>query len=69
MEKIIIKKGASGGARNGQGFETVWPRIERALASPLLRVIYLWGPPGCGKTWAAYNLGRLERGFAPVTQM
>lgn len=36
---------------------TDWSFIERVLASPNVRTIYLWGPPGFGKTYAAYHVG------------
>ena len=38
-----------------------WPLIERALSCELLGRIYLFGPPGVGKTYAAYVYGRTER--------
>jgi nitric oxide reductase NorQ protein len=38
-----------------------WELIERALACDLLGRIYLFGPPGVGKTYAAYAYGRTER--------
>jgi len=44
-----------------------WRRVERALASPVVRTAYLWGPPGTGKTYAAFNFGRVERGIYSVT--
>jgi MoxR-like ATPase len=44
-----------------------WDLIERVLASPTLRCIYLWGKPGIGKTWCAYHKGRVERGCYCLT--
>jgi MoxR-like ATPase len=38
-----------------------WALIERALACEALGRIYLFGPPGVGKTYAAYAYGRTER--------
>jgi MoxR-like ATPase len=37
------------------------------LAHPGARVIFLHGPPGTGKTYAAFNLGRIGRGVCAVT--
>ncbi len=36
----------------------VWKGIQTEIENPNNRVIYLEGPPGLGKTWAALNLGR-----------
>jgi midasin (ATPase involved in ribosome maturation) len=36
---------------------TDWGFNERVLRSPNVRTIYLWGPPGFGKTYAAYEIG------------
>ncbi len=33
-----------------------WDLVERVLRCPLFRVVYLHGPPGVGKTWAAYHM-------------
>jgi MoxR-like ATPase len=44
-----------------------WPLIEALLASPLVRTAYIFGPPGIGKTYCAYNLGRISLGVFPVT--
>ncbi len=39
------------------GPATDWGFIERVLCSPRVRTAYLWGKPGMGKTFAAYNVG------------
>lgn len=39
------------------GPATDWGLIEKVLRSPSVRTIYMWGPPGCGKTYAAYHVG------------
>ena len=39
------------------GPATDWGFIEKVLRSPNVRTIYVWGPPGCGKTYAAYTIG------------
>lgn len=36
---------------------TDWAFNERVLCSPKVRTIYLWGPPGFGKTYAAFHVG------------
>lgn len=46
---------------------TDWQLVGEVLASPLVRTVYLHGPPGLGKTWAAFHMGRVERGFRSVT--
>ena len=33
-----------------------WPLVERVMGCALFRVIFLYGPPGVGKTWAAYHM-------------
>jgi hypothetical protein len=39
------------------GPATDWGFIENVLRSPSVRTIYIWGPPGFGKTYAAYHVG------------
>jgi len=34
-----------------------WPLVERVLASPRIRILYLHGPPGSGKTYSAFRCG------------
>jgi SpoVK/Ycf46/Vps4 family AAA+-type ATPase len=41
--------------------------IEKALESKTIRTLYAFGPPGSGKTWAAYHIGRVEKGFYAIT--
>jgi len=36
---------------------TDWGFHENVLRSPNVRTVYSWGPPGFGKTWAAYHVG------------
>jgi len=36
---------------------TDWGFIESVLRSSHVRTIYIWGPPGFGKTYAAYHVG------------
>jgi len=36
-------------------FPMDWPFVERVIRSPHARTIYLWGPPGIGKTHVAYH--------------
>jgi MoxR-like ATPase len=49
------------------GSKIDWQVVEQVLASRALDRIYLWGPPGIGKTWCAYHEGRLEHGLAAIT--
>jgi MoxR-like ATPase len=44
-----------------------WALIEKILAFIHIRTLYLFGPPGVGKTFAAYHYGRVGRGFYAVT--
>jgi MoxR-like ATPase len=44
-----------------------WALVIRTLASLLIDRIYLFGPPGVGKTWCAYHHGRIENGVYAVT--
>ena len=44
-----------------------WELIERVLACACLTRIYLFGPPGIGKTYAAYMCGRVMRGLYACT--
>jgi MoxR-like ATPase len=44
-----------------------WEFVERLLSSQRLRVIYMWGPPGVGKTYAAYTKGRIQCGVVAIT--
>jgi MoxR-like ATPase len=44
-----------------------WERVKRALCLLVLRTAYIYGPPGIGKTYAAFNFGCAERGFYAMT--
>jgi MoxR-like ATPase len=44
-----------------------WKRVERILHCLLFRVLYLHGPPGIGKTWAAYHLAPSPNGVLSVS--
>lgn len=46
---------------------TDWQLLEAALACEGIRTIYVYGPWGVGKTYAAFKFGRVERGFYTVT--
>jgi len=46
---------------------TNWRLVDWLLASPNVRTLYLYGPPGIGKTHAALHTGRVERGFFVLT--
>jgi MoxR-like ATPase len=54
--------------RNESRSERVdWTLVERTLSSEQLARIYLFGPPGIGKTFAAYHYGRTQRGVYACT--
>lgn len=44
-----------------------WALVIRVLASRAIHRVYLFGPPGVGKTWWAYHHGRIEKGVYAVT--
>ncbi len=46
-----------------------WQLLELVLSIDVeaTRVVYVWGPPGIGKTFGAYHFGRIENGFYAVT--
>jgi hypothetical protein len=46
---------------------SIWELIEKLLAFGGIRTLYLYGPPGVGKTFAAYHYGRIGHGFYAVT--
>ena len=43
---------------------TDWGLIEKVLRSESVRTVYMWGPPGCGKTYAAYSIGVQRKLYA-----
>lgn len=48
---------------------TPWQLLEHVLSLdlPATRVLYVWGPPGVGKTYGAYHFGRVGDGFYACT--
>jgi len=44
-----------------------WNVMEEALSFDELRTLFAWGPPGLGKTYAAYHCGRIKKGVYAVT--
>lgn len=46
-----------------------WNLISATLEAPFVRIMYLHGPPGVGKTYAAYKYGgeRLDQGVYAIT--
>lgn len=47
--------------------EARWREVEWALASDAIHTVYLYGPPGIGKTYAGQKLGRVHRGVSSIT--
>lgn len=47
--------------------KTSWDFIERLLLLEGIRTVFLYGPPGIGKTFAAYHKGRIQNGVYAVT--
>ena len=44
-----------------------WNFIEQVLASPCAHTVYLWGPPGTGKTFTACRAGLDGRDFFSIS--
>ncbi len=44
-----------------------WVLVERVLSSELIRSVYLYGPPGIGKSYCAYYKGRIGQGVYACT--
>lgn len=44
-----------------------WNLLDRVLESEKARTVYLYGPPGLGKTYSAFHYGRIQRGVFSVT--
>lgn len=66
MAKERRRKNGSG-SKNENRNGVDWAFVERCLASDRLRTIYLWGPPGTGKSYAAYHKGRVGDGLFAMT--
>lgn len=67
-----MKKKTRDGRRNAETRTTTprgvdWKFVERVLHCMLFRVLYLYGPPGVGKTWAAYHLAPNPNGVLAVS--
>ncbi|MCR9095301.1 MAG: AAA family ATPase [bacterium] len=46
---------------------TPWSLVDRVLASAHARTLYLWGPPGVGKSFVATREGLAGRSVAAIT--
>ncbi len=44
-----------------------WRFVDALLANALVRTLFLYGPPGIGKTYSAYHCGRTAAGVYPIT--
>jgi len=44
-----------------------WQLVEAVLSLDLVRVVYLFGPPGIGKTYSAFTMGRVNDGVYAIT--
>jgi hypothetical protein len=53
--------------QQNQGPRIDWKIVEQVLGSETIDRLYLWGPPGIGKTWSAYHYGRIDRGVYALT--
>ena len=50
------------------GAQSEWALVMKVLESVRIRTIYLSGPPGTGKTYAAFRFGRVQKtGFSAIT--
>lgn len=47
--------------------KVAWELLKKLLSSPIVRTLFIYGPPGVGKTFAAFFLGRIEAGYYSVT--
>jgi len=47
--------------------KSFWDFVELLLSLRSVRSLYLWGPPGVGKTYAAYTFGLDDRPLCPIT--
>ena len=47
--------------------KSFWDFVETLLTMPSVRSLYLWGPPGVGKTFSAYTVGLHDRPLCPIT--
>lgn len=66
---MVRKHGKDENETNGsEGSGRVdWDFVETCLSLAALRMIYLHGPPGVGKTFAGYKKGRIENGVDSIT--
>jgi hypothetical protein len=67
--KKTRKPAESSEAAESRSARLGWELVRKVLASLLVNRIYLFGPPGVGKTWCAYHEGRIERGVYAITLM
>lgn len=47
--------------------KTLWESLGEIVAAPVARTILIYGPPGCGKTYLAQNIGLRGRPLYSVT--
>jgi MoxR-like ATPase len=66
-----MAKSTRGRRKIEQGEITVpgvdWSAVEKILQCSVFRVLYLHGPPGVGKTWAAYHMHGNPQGLHSVS--
>jgi len=58
------KKPLNSGPSNGRD---EWETLEQVLSLEFIRTVFLHGPPGVGKTYAAYHFGRVQAGVYAIT--
>ncbi|NNL65205.1 MAG: AAA domain-containing protein [Myxococcales bacterium] len=68
MSERKSRKSKKDGAERANGTPQVdWDFVERCLGARGIRTVYFHGPPGLGKTYAAYNKGNLTSAPYAVT--
>lgn len=66
-ERKSRKSKQDGAARKDTLPQVDWEFVERCLATQAIRTVYFHGPPGLGKTFAAYTKGRIASAPYAVT--
>lgn len=67
MVDIRPKKNRKSNAQQNPATRVDWSVVERVLSSMVVDRLYIWGRPGVGKSWAAYHMGRIDKGVYAIT--